>query len=599
MTGTPGLRTSLRRMTSDALVSWPLMVGATTLTAIMAMGLGYSGDRGNLAGRGAASALSMLVCFGCLYIVWFLVLRRLTGTPRIIATLASFLLAGVIRGFCQQELLVRWGLTDPNSQNMQFRVASSATWVIVLLCAGTLAVDVWREFHRRMQFVAEKQATLTTTLEQVSASTVAIQEELVLGVREALDQAIDSIAASQPQEALPALRSLSDEVVRPLSRELSDQIPIWDPVPADPRSYRLNWRRLWQASKVEACIAPLTTVLILIAAGVGSLLAVYGWDRSVVMWIGSIVVLTPCLALAKKLALTIPSSSPWLRFVAVSVLIVIATLPNALLARWIAGPGPGQALTARGMIGSTLLMVWIVAVARRSVQQDEQLELQAQELDRRLRWLGARARMTLWQRHGSLSLALHGPAQTAILSTSLSLQAELGDAQNGKPDVQSLARTLRIAVMRAIDKRDAAIDVERALGEVAALWAGLSVIHGHCDPAALTTLRGDQLCSDATVSVMHEIVSNAIRHGGATDVRINIDLPSADSIAVIVTDDGVTPATTGTPGVGTRQLEACAIEWSTVRDGDLNVRRALLPAETPDRVQGSPADLMVGSPRVA
>lgn len=75
-------------------------------------------------------------------------------------------------------------------------------------------------------------------------------------------------------------------------------------------------------------------------------------------------------------------------------------------------------------------------------------------------------------------------------------------------------------------------------------------------------------------------------------MRVNIDLPSADSIAITVTDDGVTPATTDRPGIGTRQLEACAVESGTVRDGDLNVRRALLPAEIPYRVPCHPVSLL-------
>jgi anti-sigma regulatory factor (Ser/Thr protein kinase) len=80
------------------------------------------------------------------------------------------------------------------------------------------------------------------------------------------------------------------------------------------------------------------------------------------------------------------------------------------------------------------------------------------------------------------------------------------------------------------------------------------------------------------LEIVTEAVSNAVRHGGATQVSAAMSC-EGDRTTLIVQDNGQ-EATSGAPGLGTRVLESCALEWSRDRIPGGAILRAVLPAST-------------------
>jgi anti-sigma regulatory factor (Ser/Thr protein kinase) len=90
------------------------------------------------------------------------------------------------------------------------------------------------------------------------------------------------------------------------------------------------------------------------------------------------------------------------------------------------------------------------------------------------------------------------------------------------------------------------------------LWRGLVEISVVIDPRVSACVGPTAY---AIERVIEEGVTNAVRHGSATEIVIDIQ-PDGSNIAVVVTDNGTGPGD-GAPGLGSTHLdEITDSQWS-------------------------------------
>lgn len=81
------------------------------------------------------------------------------------------------------------------------------------------------------------------------------------------------------------------------------------------------------------------------------------------------------------------------------------------------------------------------------------------------------------------------------------------------------------------------------------------------------------------------MVSNSVRHGGATDLTVSLAPWEQSSIRVEVRDNGLAVGETTRSGRGTRLVTECTLVWSLTPIPEGQLLAVVLPAQaTPDLV---------------
>jgi two-component sensor histidine kinase len=335
------------------------------------------------------------------------------------------------------------------------------------------------------------------------------------------------------------IRNISDDVMRPLSKRLWDSAEILFPRPG----FTMVLRTIVNSQPLR----PLSMALIVILLSTETLLNNFGWR------IG----LTVLLATIAFVFVLMPGANLAIRkFEAFHWVIFLAAICGFQLFDTFAWVWAGNTSGSRVTLGTLVLNLIATPVlivmtsgygayvgATETSLKDFRASLSKRELS------------TLAKNRVVSALALqaakklHGRVQTRLLSCANAIDraAETGD-------IDLLGRAL-VEVNEIFDEAtlivedDVSLTLREQLAEVAAPWAGLCEIVFEFEPFPLdmkSKLIGD------IAQVVEEGITNAVRHGQASRIRVEI-VQSADSIDVLVSDDGYGLVGTS-QGVGTELI---------------------------------------------
>ncbi len=162
-------------------------------------------------------------------------------------------------------------------------------------------------------------------------------------------------------------------------------------------------------------------------------------------------------------------------------------------------------------------------------------------------------------RNRELAQYIHGNIQNKLLSFALKFDQDNLSTE----EVSRLLEEVDNLFSKAIGEYQAVdtADLDEQLAHLVQRWAGFVNIDQR-NSLSKSDLSEGQIKS--VVQVVSESVSNAVRHGFAKNLKINIHRPESDKsqIEVIVEDDGLGPRS-GKPGLGTELLNATSgSNWS-------------------------------------
>ncbi len=170
--------------------------------------------------------------------------------------------------------------------------------------------------------------------------------------------------------------------------------------------------------------------------------------------------------------------------------------------------------------------------------------------------LVARLRRETWLLHRSVALAVHGPVQSALVSTAMRLAA----ADRTQASMDDAKRRLDEALSAIEHDRYEDVSIDDALGDLRDLWRGVVLIDYAIDPGARALLAADPGLRRCMIEVCRESASNAIRHGGAGEVVITMT-GEAGRVEVRVRDDGQGVAPDAVAGLGSSMLDDTCMRW--------------------------------------
>ncbi len=512
-----------------------------------------------------------------LLLAGFLLLRALSR-PRPWLGVVIFVALGIARGFIIDGLAP---VIEPIARDaLSYQLALNATYALLTLPFIAIVVDAVRRYRSlRAQvrdealrwehalsdaeaaFVREYAEYRDKVDTEVMARVIDLQDEIAARAREA--------AGAGAVTGADELRRLSAEVVRPLSHELILETTSIKVTPVPFASVAPRWEIrdvLRDASRAPAAGHwGLCTVMGLLGL-VG--LSPYGSIPLLVMnfaWNLVIFGLVPgAISVATYRAWQrLPEAWAWAASVAQwSVLGIIAVVSTSWLMRLTTGTG--TVFWGVAILYVVLSALTVVALAGFRRQQDLQIELS--DLLVRQEALASRLMMRIDRDRRELGLVLHGSVQAGLTRAAIALD-RWGDTLD-VAELPGVVAEVRIALDSAVGAFESAGQLAAGLDAVILerlrLWSGAVTCSSSIAPDAIDAIGAT--ASKAIGDIVGEAVTNAVRHGQADAVSVDVSLD--ESVVVVrVRDNGTRPLSVRHPGAGLGLLARAGIPWTLERVG--------------------------------
>ncbi len=497
------------------------------------------------------------------------------------ASVAVYFTAGLLRSGLAIAISTLWdqqfhrvtGLTG--DLGMAPRVLGSALVVTVAMTL-TCVLAFERRRHEREKTHLESRRQQLLVLSATMAERVwQAKRELITETQEQLGPAMDTVRGRliQLSQGDPAGAAVVDELaavvttlIRPMSHSLGD--PETSPVVVALSTPAPNERlRLEEPIDIVKALPPTAVAITsLITFAIGGATALTGlMTPSRVLAVLSIVTSVVIWGLLTLVRINWPSrfrSLPLgyaLIYLTGIYLLVLGILPMVAFRQYLAGPS--NAMHAFALVGRTLLAL-IISLLVIIAAQRHSFERQLVAINADLTILVTTLRRELWLIRRRMALTLHGPVQSALLSSAMLLSRE--DSTTG--DLNEARARIERALLTIADTEVENPDLAGALSSLTRLWSQSATLTTTVTPQATEQLAHDADMTSVVIEVVREATSNALRHGNAANVDVAITVREREGLWVHVTDDGNGIPDDALPGLGSRTLDEVALRWTRTND---------------------------------
>ena len=554
---------ALDRVNGPQLVSWPVF----GLTLLVSVAVHFAGSpdlgSGHVAYRRLAVLAGNVALFGILAATG--PLRHRPGTASRVWLVVALLVGGAVRGVVLQLLLVALGLTD--SLNVAYRLPAGIATSSVAAALFSAIIGAMRE--RAVRVAAAQQVhdglveAIRTLDEGIEQRQEQAAERIVADLHRQLDLAFGANADIDGR-----LRDLADDVVRPLSHALAQTVPVPPEFVSMRVIARVRPSDAWRGLRAVDGLSPVWMTAIPIVAVIPAVAAFVG--RAAVpafMATLTVILLLGTAALRAAARPVTAGRPPWVHAVVLTASLFLLNVSGIVLVG-IVEPGH-TAMLVTGFIYLPLIG-WSLAIAASTRRAIIEADAQIARDTARLRWVSARLAAIRWQQQGDLSRALHGPVQTAIHgAVSQIKRAEAEGADLGVVVAQQ-RESLTTAIMRLALPHPSTADIDHTLVTAIETWSGIASIDVDIAASARAALQVDSVSTGVFVDVVVEAVSNAVRHGNATSVRVSVEMAATDLLGIAIVDNG--------RGRAGRRAHASVQRRLRAARADRRVRRACVAA---------------------
>ncbi len=530
-----------------------------------------------------AGAFSIVAALALCMLARYYLLPKVAPAARVWVVLGVFAAAGITRNVVLGLLCDTLGI--PLEQTS---LATAALSAIIVMSIATLTGGRLYEHRVAMTRLSERQAELLAMNDAFDDSVAEAHQELIDQVHGYLDPAVielnGMLDAAEPAsaEALTmVLTSTVTEIVRPLTDRLNvSPVPPVARSPLTPRVVVLFRLVKAQVNAPEAIQPSFIVVFTLLTLIIRSQIMPTGINNEalLVQMSGTFLM----LALARSCwprryrVLSLPAAAAVLAAVFGVAQIIPAGL-TALLnpaAATLAAPNTLLSLAYWVVLGWAALTPVLVR------QLSAQAEQAASQVNTGLEVAEVCLRRQIWINRRNLTWVLHGPIQSALISSAMAL----GRGDDSVAVREQVRLNLRNALIRLDAERLAHPDLPAALAEIAAVWSVSCDVSFAIDTGALPLLANDADAAICITEIAREGVSNAVRHGGATRVTILVDAPGHNPsglVRVRVVSDGRGISPDALPGLGSAMLDETTHTWSRRSEGPRTTLSASVPTRVP------------------
>lgn len=361
-------------------------------------------------------------------------------------------------------------------------------------------------------------------------------------------------------ETVNALRSTIENELRPLTKQLQTK-------PSRPLSENLvgsgvnvikvNFPERYQVKRV---LKPLSSFAFN-AASYGSLMFFFGGFAGTFLAFASVAIESLLLALVKNAlpSRTVARSSGVWQLVLIAVL---GSIPNMLMVCFLLPDlsiAIVLALVLLASVGSACIIGYSVILDNARSRVEHDLQRENETLVHELAVYDQR----IWVFRKSWQLMLHGTVQAALTAALTRLSMPAGDEVLRAGLVrQDIARAEVALQSPPVQK----LDLHRSIDELSRTWRGVCDVSVRVSERASRALNRNFEVMFGVNEIMREAVSNAVRHGGATNVEIEIDRESDEVIDFVAKNNGQPVKDNFEKGIGSEMLDELTLDWKLKQD---------------------------------
>ena len=574
-----GLKETWFRIGRIDLASKPVIISllvAHTLT-VFGFELGRVGERPFLT---LAIALMAEVLFWGSYLTMYALQVWLIGNrSSVLVKIFIIVLSNVIRTLSLEVALVQFGLVDQVRLADRFLGDSTGILILLIGIAYIQVVVVDLSTQELELELARSQLTEQARASKISAETadktLRAKAQAMLGDQlKAITKYLKSAKAPNAERVAKEIQELIDSKVRPLSVELwrrLDTIEERIPLPSKVKPRRFP-KELYPALDFRPTVIFTLSGLNIFITAPG--LADWGLTLVFGLWMLTFPVVGLALtAIYPKQA----ANSTWVGAIMIVVLSVLAWTPSLLflLARSAEYPGlQVLSFTSTMVIILTALGVGIwSAFKRERISYLEEIDSLNKERARQL----ALVDQAVWVARRNWSFLVHGTVQGA-LSVALS-RIQLSD---------SVSPELANQVLQDVERARSALNQSQSFNQpwdeiwpqIEQTWEGVCEVTHRTSPEADLLLAGSGPTATCVAEIAKELVSNAFRHGKATQVEIEISLASPEDILITSTNNGELVKDDRVEGIGSEMFGDLTDSWSWSNTPSGPRFTALIPVAT-------------------
>jgi signal transduction histidine kinase len=548
-----------RQFLPEYLFTWPVFI-ATFSWAFL---VHFSDSILNKSGNYFPRLVIVLGLHFFLYFILFLATRLYINhiAPRFvpITLLITISLAGLGRGYLFDHWLYMWNIAD--TLNISFRMRASLLNTTISFVIVTIAIANTRRHQMVTGQLFRERTRLERTNSVASHEISQFHETLVQSISSDLKSRINEMSEKPPKQVLARLHDLINEVVQPLSRELSTSTQPWTPDFVNTPKIGIRWGVLFAKSfkpgKVNYLLIPfLLTVIAFPTALLNSSL----FDA----FFGLVLVNTVAALVGYLLRkIYIRRGGGMFEYF---VVVLINSSSTGLASTYLTRDYDARfSLVLPGilfyLISATLLSLINGAEEQRRVSEEELRSTVAQ-----LEWKVARVRETQRQKYRQLSRNLHDNIQAHLSSKYLELERVLAKGESTENLLSQMFGDLNILMESLNSHQVGVLPIDKVVDRVRENWSAIAAISFYSDPTVLRAIEKDSLCKTSIIDVIPELVFNGVKHGKATEIELILELIGDEKVRLSAIDNGNFEKLESVLGLGTTILNESCISWTRKRD---------------------------------
>lgn len=522
--------------------------------------------------------VSVLVVAAMLLVTRYVVIPRVPVYMRPPVILVMFELTALARAFVFNGLLIS---NDLSSDDMLLsRIYGSQFNIFVAGVIVSALVSMARDFSESNQQLVRTLEELNAAQEETESRLKQRRLGLISSIKAQLEASLSQLTGVNLNYDADKLRSLIDNVVRPISHKLGREFESPHETTSAPTVAFIKWSVVIRYALESNPIHPIWLTLwtacnslqvIVLAAGIDFLFPYLSAVLGFALWFTGSRYLWGISA--HKL------SRPIRAVLFSSLMLGTPLAVTFVLERQF----DLELFNTRVVVAAALyffVMAWsvalVTAVATLLSKTNKELVSATGALRRRVISDNVSARHF----EQAVSQVLHGPIQDAVAASLKRIQSLQPDSIPGDTEGDIIRHHIEEALQLMNETESRYYSVERGVKDLANLWSGVVNIEVACDESTTRVLNTAQTTSSIAIEVIREAVSNAIRHGDATHIKIWIALSDENSdVSITVTNNGKALLAESTAGIGTKLLDDMTLTWSRKNDKGFVKLSAVLPLQ--------------------
>ena len=554
---------AFQQIFSPFAVSTETLVSAFVPIVLSNLVLDFGREKGNF-----ATWLLISLCGYLAMLVVPVAVRLFLSNKRLPAVTYAliFLAAGTLRGITIYAVGREAGVIGP--QEWGYRLLGSPMFVFVTLSLVTVLVSNSVRATQELETLETSRLLLEKRLSSMRGEISRLNAEvagrvsgLISPVIQQLMQNLKGAKSAEIGKEVQALRSTVDDIVRPLSLDIAQSSgELSDTEVARAKvslrqdfsfSEKIQPSKMllpfWSSVLITLVSTPAALVFYLQEAVLA--LAIFAVVTYVVLELVSLVLRSVSVSTVAALAIQVVAFS--ISGITSSVTIAMANLPS--------GSYPvGRIVTLSIIIG--------VGVFIGQLRQTQRVitQIAAREVNAQLELLNSQARRELWLNRRRIATVLHGPVQAALYASAMRL------AQAARP-TKKLIQTVNADLESALEvlKFDSleAPDLKSVLAQIGEVWSGNCEIYLGVSKNVYQITKKNALLSEAVVEVLREGISNAIKHGQATEIDVEAKV-SGKLIELSIVNNGKAPVNKAGNGFGSKLYDELTLAWQLSETAD-------------------------------